>query len=118
MLDYRSQVPYDASVASTTSLGVNRVSELSRSEIREALIAAIADVEGVDDAAVELELAAVGGDALYELESKVAECVIAALGEGFGITLAGPADLRPDQYATIESLLDLLEAELSKLQEV
>lgn|GEM_PF-3998261 len=94
------------------------MSDPSRSEIRASLIAAIADVEGVDEAAVELELTAVGGDAMFELDSKVAECVIAALGEEFGVTLAGPADLQPDEYATVESLLDLLEAELSTLQEV
>jgi len=85
------------------------MSGVTRGDIREALLAALANVEGVDVEDLEREMAATGGENLYELDSKVAECVIAEIGEAFGVTLAGPADLPPDQYATIEALLDMLQ---------
>lgn len=90
---------------------------ITRGEIREALIAALANVEGVDPAEAEAAVAAAGGDFLYELDSKVAECVIAEIGQAFGVTLAGPADLPADQYATVEALLDLLEHQLASAPE-
>ncbi len=94
------------------------MSGATRSEIREALIAALANVEGVDVVEFEHEVAATGGENLYELDSKVAECVIAEVGESFGVTLAGPADLPPDQYATIEALLDMLQGSPAGTREV
>jgi len=94
------------------------MSGVTHSEIREALIAALANVEGVDVEELEQGVAANGGDSLYELDSKVAECVIAEVGEAFGVPLVGPADLPPDQYATIEALLDLLQGSLAATSEV
>ena len=49
---------------------------------------------------------------MFELDSKVAECVLAVASVKFGIKATGPADLLPEQYATLEALLDLLESRL------
>lgn len=89
------------------------MSEVTRAEIREALIAALANVEGVCAEEIEAAAESAGGDALYELDSKVAECVIAEVGEAFSVTLGGPADLLPEQYATLEALLDMLQDQIS-----
>ena len=69
---------------------------------------ALADVEGFEVGDVEAAVAANGGDNLYELDSKTAECLIGPLTAKYGRRLPGPADLQPEQYATIESLTDLV----------
>lgn len=81
---------------------------INRADIRKALVAALANVEGVHPAEVDSAVEAVGGDACYELDSKTAECVIAEIGHAYGVTLAGPADLPAEAYATIDALLDML----------
>lgn len=88
------------------------VSGITRSEIREVLIEALAEVDGLDPGIVDGEVAARGGDAMFELDSKVAECVLAVASVKFGIKATGPADLQPEQYANLEALLDLLESRL------
>ena len=50
------------------------------------------------------------GDAAYELDSKKAEVVIAALEVVLGRQLPGPAALRRDQFNTIAALLDVVVA--------
>lgn len=82
---------------------------LTREEIRTALVDAFANVEGVDVDEIEDAVAELGGDQWYELDSKTAEAVLAEVGEALGFTPLGPADLDPDQYATLAALLDLLE---------
>ncbi|NMF28836.1 hypothetical protein HF845_10600 [Cellulosimicrobium aquatile] len=84
----------------------------SRDEVRRALVAALAEVEGVSVEEIENAIAARGGDNLYELDSKTAECLIGPLVALYGRRLPGPADLEPEQYATIESLTDLVQGEL------
>lgn len=93
------------------------MTDVTRDEVRDALVAALAEVEGltVDNFKRELSKRA---ELLYELESKVAECVIAALSEHFGVSLPGPADLRSDQYATIEALTDMVQGALLTRAEV
>lgn len=85
----------------------------SRDEVRRALVEALADVEGFEVSDVEAAVAANGGDNLYELDSKTAECLIGPLTAKYGRRLPGPADLQPEQYATIESLTDLVFGELA-----
>jgi hypothetical protein len=82
-------------------------------EIREALVAALANVDGVEPADAEQSIAAVGDDR-YELDSKVAECVIAEVGEVFGVDLPPPADLLPHQYASLGALLDQMDERLNE----
>jgi acyl carrier protein len=89
------------------------VSSISRSEVRNALIAALANVDGDDPAETERRVSALG-DADYELDSKVAECVIAEVGEAFGVELPAPADLRAHQYASVGALLDLMQKRLEE----
>lgn len=86
---------------------------ISRSEVREALIDALANVDGDDPADTERQVALVGDDG-YDLDSKVAECVIAEVGEVFGVELPAPADLRTYQFASVAALLDLLHERLSQ----
>lgn len=81
-------------------------------DVRRALIEALANVEGVDDADIEDAITSRGGDHMYELESKTAEAVLAEVGEAFGFIPVGPADLQPEQYATLDALADLVEAAL------
>jgi len=84
----------------------------SRAEVRQALIEALANVEGVTPVEIETAVGDAGGDNLYELDSKMAECLIGPLIAKWG-PLPGPADLEPEQYATIESLTDLIFGELA-----
>lgn len=85
---------------------------ITRREIREVLIEALAEIYDMDPAEVDDHVAAGGGDAMLELDSKVAECVIAVASVRFQITATGPADLAPEQYATLEALLDLMQEQL------
>lgn len=85
------------------------MSGLSRADVRDALVEAIANVEGYDAQDVEMEIASRGGDRAYELESKTAEAVLAEVGEALGFTPVGPADLEPEQYSTLSVLIDLVE---------
>lgn len=80
--------------------------------VRDALIKALANVEGVDDADIEDAISELGGDQMYELQSKTAEAVLAEVGEALGFTPVGPADLQPEQYATLDALVDLAVAAL------
>lgn len=80
--------------------------------VRDALIKALANVEGVDDADIEDAISELGGDQMYELQSKTAEAVLAEIGEALGFTPVGPADLQPEQYATLDALVDLAVAAL------
>lgn len=86
---------------------------ISRVEVRDALIEALANVDGDDPADTDRAVAAVGDDR-YELDSKVAECVIAEVGEMFGVELPAPADLPKQQFASVGALLDLLYRRLSE----
>lgn len=83
-----------------------------RQTVRDALIGALANVEGVDDVEIEGAIGQLGGDQMYELDSKTAEAVLAEVGEALGFTPVGPADLLPEQYATLDALVDLVEAAL------
>jgi acyl carrier protein len=85
---------------------------VARQAIREALIDALANVEGVDDVEIRDAIDDLGGDNMYELQSKTAEAVLAEVGEALGFTPVGPADLLPEQFATLEALVDLVEASL------
>ncbi len=85
----------------------------TRQTVRDALIQALANVEGVDDAEIEDAITSLGGDQMYELQSKTAEAVLAEVGAALGFTPVGPADLQPEQYATLDALADLVEAALS-----
>jgi acyl carrier protein len=88
------------------------MSAVTRQTVREALIEALANVEGVDDVEIEDAIDELGGDQMYELQSKTAEAVLAEVGEALGFTPVGPADLLPEQFATLEALVDLVEAAL------
>lgn len=85
---------------------------VTRQTVRDGLIEALANVEGVDDVEIEDAVTDLGGDQMYELQSKTAEAVLAEVGEAFGFTPVGPADLQPEQYATLDALVDLVEAAL------
>jgi hypothetical protein len=77
--------------------------------VRDALIEAIANVEGVDESEIESAIAHLGGDEMYELDSKSAEAVLAEVGETLGVATLGPADLRPEQYASLAALIVLVQ---------
>lgn len=85
---------------------------VTRQGVRDVLIESLADVEGVDPAEIEDAITDLGGDQMYELQSKAAEAVLAEVGEALGFTPVGPADLQPEQYATLEALVDLVEMAL------
>lgn len=81
-------------------------------QVREALIRALANVEGVDDEEIEAAIGDLGGDQMYELQSKTAEAVLAEVGFALGFTAVGPADLQPEQFATLGALQQLIEGAL------
>ena len=81
--------------------------------VRNAAIAALADAEGLPIGDVEGAVTAIG-DAAFELDSKKAEVMIAAMEEAFACTLPGPADLRRDQFATFGALVELVTNALNR----
>jgi acyl carrier protein len=85
----------------------------SEQPVRNALIKAIANVEGVDDREIEDAIGDQGSDQMYELDSKTAEAVLAEVGDALGFVPVGPADLAPEQYSTLEALVSLVEAALA-----
>ncbi|WHP18931.1 hypothetical protein [Cellulomonas sp. ES6] len=86
---------------------------ISRSDIREAILDELADVEGVDRGDIDGAVGGVGGDEMYELESKTAEAVLAGVSARFGVPLPGPADLAPEQFATVDALVTLVVEKLA-----
>ncbi|NKY59393.1 hypothetical protein [Nocardia flavorosea] len=74
--------------------------------LRDALVAGIAEFNVVTSGEVEEAIAAVGGDYAFELESRLAEWVIAHVEFVLGLTwpLPKPADLRREQFATVAAL--------------
>lgn len=84
----------------------------SRLDIREAILDELADVEGVNRSEIDDAIERVGGDEMYELESKTAEAVLAGLSARIGVALPGPADLEPEQFTTVDALAALVEAKL------
>lgn len=85
---------------------------VTRQGVRDVLIESLANVEGVDAAEIEDVITDLGGDQMYELQSKAAEAVLAEVGEALEFTPVGPADLQPEQYATLDALVDLVDAAL------
>lgn len=84
----------------------------TRDDVRAALIDALANVEGVDSGEIEDAINGLGGDQMYELQSKTAEAVLAEVGEALGFTPVGPADLQPEQFATLDALIELVAGSL------
>jgi len=82
-------------------------------EARQAAVAALAITYGIDVAAVEAIIAARGGDDLLELDSKLAEFVIAAMEVALGKTLPTPSDLGRDSIGSLGVLLRALAPLLS-----
>ncbi|WP_459548559.1 hypothetical protein [Nocardia sp. X0981] len=74
--------------------------------LRDALVAGIAEFNVVTPDEVEDAITAVGGDYAFELESRLAEWVVAHVEHILGLTwhLPKPADLRRDQFATVGAL--------------
>ena len=75
---------------------------------RRAVVQALADVEGLDVDEVERAITAAGGDGALQLDSKQAEVIIAFVEELFGCELPSPADLRKDQFSTVDALVSLI----------
>ena len=76
--------------------------------IRASIILGLADAEGLDAGEIEEAVALAGGDAGYQLDSKMAEAVIAYVEDLYGCELPSPADLRKDQFATLEAIVTLI----------
>jgi acyl carrier protein len=85
----------------------------TRETVLEAVIAALADAEGLSTEEVADAVDQVG-ELAFELDSKLAEVVIASLEEEFGQQLPAPADLAPTQFATVAALVDLVAGELEE----
>ncbi|MCU1525400.1 MAG: hypothetical protein JWO18_2294 [Microbacteriaceae bacterium] len=81
---------------------------LTRQQVREALIRVLASVEGYNPSDIEAAIEARGGDGNYDLDSKVAESVIAGLEVVLGVRLPGPSELKRSQYTSIDSLIRLV----------
>jgi len=76
--------------------------------VRSAAVAALADAEGVIEAEVFEALKEIGDDSLFELDSKKAEVMIAAMEEVFGRELPAPADLKREQFASVGALIEMV----------
>lgn len=82
-------------------------------DARVAAVEAIAITYGLDATEVEAQIAAGGGDDLLELDSKLAEFVIAAIEVTLGKTLPTPADLGKENIQSLGVLLHSLAPLLS-----
>lgn len=80
---------------------------LDRGGVRDAVVAALADVRASDVA--EIETLATGGGGDVRMDSKEAEVIIARVEASFGVSdLVKASDLRPDQLTSVETLTTLL----------
>jgi hypothetical protein len=70
----------------------------------------LAECEDYSVEQVEAAIAAVGGDNAFELDSKMAEWVVAYVEYAFDVTtpLPKPADLQRDQFATLAALIEAI----------
>ena len=82
-------------------------------EARVAAVEALGVTHGLDPADVETQIVDVGGDDLLELDSKLAEFVIAAIEVALCKTLPTPADLGKDNIRSLGALLRSLAPLLS-----
>ncbi|MGH3630162.1 MAG: hypothetical protein ACRDRL_22315, partial [Sciscionella sp.] len=78
--------------------------------LRDLLVRGFAECEDYSFEQVEAAIAAVGGDNLFELDSKKAEWVVAHVEHALGVTtpLPKPADLQRDQFATLGALVEAI----------
>ena len=81
-------------------------------DIRSCMIAALSVTHGLDTTEIEEALADLGDDYLHELDSKTAEFLLVAAEVVVGKNLPCPADLGPEQYATLGALIDVVLKEL------
>jgi acyl carrier protein len=77
---------------------------VDRSAIRAAVVAGLAEANGVSSTDAESAITASGGDNRLELDSKTAEWIIAHVELVLGATLPTPADLGREQIATVGAL--------------
>lgn len=85
---------------------------VSYDDVREAMIGALAEINGLDTTQVEAGLAALGDDYLFELDSKEAEWILGAVEVVIGRRLPCPADLGQEQYASVGTLIDVVLKEI------
>lgn len=100
-----------ATLAPAAAVGTSREVP-SRNDLRVRIVAELAKVRACSVAEIGQEIAAGGGDT--EVDSPQAESVIGALETQFGCKLPGPADLRPNQFNSIDALVTLVERKLTK----
>lgn len=83
--------------------------------IRDAIIAGLAVAENHSTEDVEKAVEHLGGDDLFEIESKTAEYVCAYVEQalGLGVKLPTPCDLGQEQYATIAALTGAIAGHLN-----
>ena len=80
---------------------------------RQAAVEALGITHGIDPLVVEAAIVTVGGDELFELDSKTAEFIIAGIEVALGKTLPTPADLGRSNIGTLGVLLRALAPRLS-----
>lgn len=87
---------------------MSKIDEVIGVATRSAIVQGLAEAEGLDVEAIELEIDQSGGDANFYIDSKLAEVVIALVEVMYGCELPSPADLKRDQYATLEAIVSLI----------
>ena len=87
---------------------MSKIDEETGIATRSAIIQGLAEAEGLDVTVIELEIDQSGGDANFHIDSKLAEVVIAFVEVLYGCELPLPADLKRDQYATLEAIVNLV----------
>jgi hypothetical protein len=75
-----------------------------RTAIRDAVVVGLAELYGVSPAEAEEVIDGTGGDDMLELDSKMAEWIIAHAEKEFGATLPTPVELGREQFATVAAL--------------
>lgn len=75
-------------------------------QLRDCMVAALGITYDLTIQEIEEGIADRGGDYMLELDSKLAEFLLVAAESVAGHALPCPADLEPDQYASLGALLD------------
>lgn len=85
---------------------------LSLDEITELVVEALAEVK--ETTVEQIVAQSSGGKREIVCDSKEGEVVVAMLEQRFGRELAGPKDLRPEQFTSVGALAALIERKLRK----
>ncbi|MEA2582594.1 MAG: hypothetical protein QOF33_679 [Thermomicrobiales bacterium] len=95
-------------------LANSRSHRTSAIEIRDMIVAELAEIQAMERSELESEILEAGGDDQLEVDSPQAEAILSRLEAFYDRELPGPEDLDPEQFTTIRALVNLVVSRLSE----